>query len=182
LLLFVATVVFWARSYGPADLLWWRREGTNYQIESAEGGMVVVKFEVLIHDDSPGEATLPPAHATREGRTARLFTRLLPAEEGWCQTRGGAFVVPRRTVGFQYASVGDGVIRFLRIPYWALVLVTAFLPGLRLAGAFRTPNRRRKGAGGVCARCGYDLRATPDRCPECGTVPPPANPAADGAG
>jgi hypothetical protein len=54
------------------------------------------------------------------------------------------------------------------IPYWIFLVVFAPLPmtWLRL---HRRQSRRRNLS--LCSSCGYDLRATPGRCPECGTVP-----------
>jgi hypothetical protein len=50
-------------------------------------------------------------------------------------------------------------------PHGLLAAGFMLLPGLDLAAGLRRWRRRRLG---LCAGCGYDLRATPDRCPECG--------------
>ena len=61
----------------------------------------------------------------------------------------------------------SGRARSLTVPYWALVLVFSALPTIAL---LRLVQRSRRSRAGLCPACGYDLRATPDRCPECGTV------------
>lgn len=48
------------------------------------------------------------------------------------------------------------------------LLLALPLPARWLARRLRA---RRVRGDGLCAACGYDLRATPDRCPECGAVP-----------
>jgi hypothetical protein len=77
----------------------------------------------------------------------------------------GGWVVNERGVGWRNISVG------WRTPFWFLLLLFGLTPSLRLIGRLR---KRRKLKRGVCAVCGYDLRATPGRCPECGTLPPQA--------
>lgn len=56
----------------------------------------------------------------------------------------------------------------LFVPSWFLVVALSLPPALM---AFRWAIRRRRVRENCCRACGYDLRATPGRCPECGTVP-----------
>jgi hypothetical protein len=62
---------------------------------------------------------------------------------------------------------GPVAVRGLQFPYWFLNLLFATPPILWLINRHR---RARRSKSNLCPTCGYDLRATPDRCPECGTA------------
>jgi hypothetical protein len=58
-------------------------------------------------------------------------------------------------------------LRHAIFPLWAPVALFATGPLIRGVRLWRARRHRT----GHCDHCGYDLRATPDRCPECGTIP-----------
>ena len=70
--------------------------------------------------------------------------------------------------GFRYLRItSDGMRRRnLVLPFWLLMCVSAVLP---VGWWLRRLKARRWKRAGRCLTCGYDLRASKDRCPECGT-------------
>jgi hypothetical protein len=67
----------------------------------------------------------------------------------------------------------DGGTRAVFLPAWFAAAAAVALPSWwfpRQRRRRRTVARLRRG---LCVHCGYDLRASPGRCPECGSAAPP---------
>ncbi len=149
----LATCVLWARSYFGGYPKRDRVYSTGrYEISSYMGS---------IHWDSTPSAvnTYVPVSTGLSGESGHTVVHEPIPEIIWAEHWLESSVSGRPTV--TRLQRRDG-----RMDYWLPTLATLLFP-LTLIGL----RRRRKGPVGHCATCGYDLRATPERCPECGTIP-----------
>jgi len=58
--------------------------------------------------------------------------------------------------------------RSITVPYWLAFLLLSAFPVHCICRI-----RKKKLKPGYCNVCGYDMRATPERCSECGEIAPP---------
>jgi hypothetical protein len=77
---------------------------------------------------------------------------------------GSGFLQP--PIGTAPVTGSDAVLTW---PWLVLPAAVFFFAG-GYSLVRNTHRRQKRIAENRCVTCGYDLRATPDRCPECGTI------------
>jgi hypothetical protein len=167
LLLCVAVCVLWVRSYWVFSRVSHRVPYAGGPADPSHGGWdstdVVLhrgRFYVERASVRSRFASVQP-RARWEGFENHTRQPYVDFEPGYWHWTVAGFAVIHLD-----GSDGTGIeVTRVAFPAWALAAPSAALPAI--AAARRVRRRFRKGC---CRNCGYDLRATPERCPECGTI------------
>jgi phage FluMu protein Com len=170
LVLCVAVSALWVRSYTSCDTVGYSRAGvtgTNNFVRivslSSEAGTLVYrstkKWPFGFYQSSVD------AMADAKGWTYTVTPAALDGM-GWFPRRH------RIGQALSYTEVGDAWL----IPFWIPVMVSGSGAVVLLRASVQARLLQRSGR---CRTCGYDLRATPASCPECGTVNSAYSPGGD---
>jgi hypothetical protein len=183
LLLCAASVVLWVRSHWLLEFVEWHaidRTGGTVRVVSigarAQSGLAGIGWQ---RDSWTGPSQKETDDVAAVPWQNGFTKRALPATGKWPEAhsiwnRAGFYYYsghrPRLASGADRNVVAEGEGAYFLFPFWAPAIAAFVLPSVRTL-------RRISEARGdelLCAHCGYDLRATPDRCPECGAVPSPS--------
>ena len=172
LLLSTALLALWVRSYFVADAFRFsyvpdrHRHGVTTSLAFNRGIARVARLDVRYEGEWRGPGG-------REG----LVRRGPPWHRGrphHARSNAERYLVPFRYADQTVATPLPGLterVRVVVLPLWPAVVLLALPPAMLLRRRLRARRRPKRG---LCARCGYDLRESPGRCPECGTAPPVA--------
>ena len=143
----------------------------------------VITFSILTDDHEPIELRRVPLVYRNSTATVKFAPEYWDFEAHFPIAQGP--IIPKREImldraGFfllwnspsydlsQKPIAIDGFWSRLRIPLWFILLVLSLLPLRTALSSWQRRRRDRMQEGGLCTRCGYDLRASTGRCPECG--------------
>ena len=159
LVLCAASIALWLRSTNHLDLL-------SFALWAESGGLIGSEFGTLVLGASAEKGEIPNGFST--GRSNNR-SWLQPGLIQWLYLSGDnepdvsfSFAGFALTLAHQPARNGS-----VNVPDWFLIALFG------VASVWLRKRARRLSAlsaAKVCSNCGYDLRATPDRCPECGTA------------
>ena len=189
LLLCVATVALWVRSYWSANYVYYTVPGAARSLDSTSLGMMqrrgVVQLERWRNGDGARSGKGTDGRWTWgtqqvDSLAGEILLRVLGevGQIGWREPDSQILQIGygKRVYaleGFRSFSnrVRDPrVCRFVTLPHWVFALMLSIPLAARLS-VMLWKGRRSSRESAICPTCGYDLRATPDRCPECGAEP-----------
>ena len=157
LLLFVAAVALWV---GNRDGIY----GLNYDASDRSHGVSVRSIGIVLDASRFDD----PSHRNPFRGWRWTSVRSNALDKPWQRHRGLGFYADafKQDLSDLHSGLAAPTeMKYGVVPYWAVALPASVLPALAACGARRRRARRRLG---LCPACGYDLRATPGRCPECG--------------
>ena len=159
LALCAASVALWARSSNTSEWVEWVH-GRHFYAASTARGAIALTYSYITNADYP--------HFAFESVAWPDMNSVYQSEHH--PTFWNAF-------GFRYddsmrivyregdGSTSSGGRCRVQFPLYVAVVFFTLAP---LGYGFQIFRHRRRRTQGICPNCGYDLRASPDRCPECG--------------
>jgi hypothetical protein len=160
----VASAMLWARSYHRRDEFSRQRGPIQQQISSDFGRIGYVIFHIQPSLEQDYGWRWSSFHPLSHSLVSGPYEQFERCGVGWA--RGQMSV---QLQGRTYTMTA----REWSVRYWVIGVVAAvllLLPAWRLRAELLIMRRHIRARAGRCTFCGYDLRATPQRCPECGTV------------